>query len=56
MIFVIVLAVAWWGQLPSGSRQMYKKAEQGNRDSRTLKECLCGVTEGTWADSSRDLD
>lgn len=44
------------GQLPNGSRQVYEKVEQGNRDSRMLGESLCNVMEGAWADSSRDPD
>lgn len=56
MIFVRALQWRHGAQLPCGSRQVYEKAELGNRDSRIPRESPHSVMEGAWADSSRDLD
>lgn len=52
MLSVRAVAVALWGQWPNGSRQVYKKVEQGNRDNRMLRESLC-VMEEAYVDSLR---
>lgn len=55
MIFVRAGAKAPRGQLPFSSRQMYEKAELGNRDSRISRERPRSVMKRVWVDSSRDL-
>ena len=55
MIFVRAVAEAPQGQLPFGTRQMYERAELGNRDSQTPREHPRSIRKRAWASSSRDL-